>query len=249
MHIVISDPHVSPGQNLERFDWLGKMIRKEKPDKVICIGDFTSLDSCSSHAEPGSATDVAAPTLQQDAEACLDAQKRMFYQQFGGKRFMLEGNHEDRYARWAELNPKQASVIDFHTEMGFNKYWDRVIRYKNWLYVDGIGYTHVPHNIMGRPVGGMYAARTVALNASTSVIFGHSHSMQAATVPLYGDTNEARMALIAPAFMPEGHIEPYARGNQTGWQYGVLRVFPATKPNRPFTYEWVSIERLQELYG
>jgi hypothetical protein len=238
------------------------MILEERPETIICIGDFADLESCSNHSERGSATHKAAPSLADDALACRTAQQMMFepviewnarerrtkHRQYRPHLIFIEGNHEARYARWAEANPSQASVIDFRHIMGYDQYWDEIHRYKDWVTVDGIDYTHIPHNVMGRPMGGVNLCRTVALQSQRHSIFGHSHSMNVANAPLLGSTNASRMALSGPAFMSEGHIEPYARGNQTGWIYGLLRVYPQAN-GRPFGFDYVSMSQLEEMYG
>ena len=48
---VIGDLHDAPGISKERLRWLGKHIRNTKPDQVVQIGDFLSLDSCCWHID------------------------------------------------------------------------------------------------------------------------------------------------------------------------------------------------------
>ena len=47
-HLVIGDPHCTPSASNERFTWAGRMARDIKADKVICMGDFASMESLSS---------------------------------------------------------------------------------------------------------------------------------------------------------------------------------------------------------
>ena len=44
--IAIGDTHDAPDVDKQRFRWFGKYIRKVKPDAVVQIGDFITLDSC-----------------------------------------------------------------------------------------------------------------------------------------------------------------------------------------------------------
>ena len=48
-HLVIGDPHCTPSASNERFTWAGRMAKDLKVDKVICMGDFASMDSMSSY--------------------------------------------------------------------------------------------------------------------------------------------------------------------------------------------------------
>ena len=45
--LVIGDTHDSPHIVQDRFEWIGKHIRKVKPDYEVHIGDFGSFDSLS----------------------------------------------------------------------------------------------------------------------------------------------------------------------------------------------------------
>ena len=44
--LVIGDAHDGPSISKNRCLWIGKHIKKIKPNYVIQIGDFLSLDSC-----------------------------------------------------------------------------------------------------------------------------------------------------------------------------------------------------------
>ena len=48
-HLVIGDPHCTPKANNDRFLWAGKFARDLKPNTIICMGDFSSMDSLSSY--------------------------------------------------------------------------------------------------------------------------------------------------------------------------------------------------------
>ena len=41
--LAIGDTHDAPDINKDRFRWIGKHIRKIKPDIVVQIGDFITL--------------------------------------------------------------------------------------------------------------------------------------------------------------------------------------------------------------
>ena len=48
-HLVIGDPHCTPKASNDRFLWAGKFARDLKPNTIICMGDFASMDSLSSY--------------------------------------------------------------------------------------------------------------------------------------------------------------------------------------------------------
>lgn len=250
--LVILDPHVSVGQSLDRFKWLNKMIR-ESPDEIaniICVGDYASMDSLSSHSQPGSKTDRGKPTLQEEFDAIKESQEILFNKCPVPRknRHMAKGNHEHRFNKWAENNPITGSCISFDVLSGFTEHWGKVREYGSYLSIRGVDYTHVPFNGMGRPISGVGRARTVALQASASTVFGHSHNMQFASVGLIGPNNRLRCALSGPAFQEQDTIPDYAKNTQSGWNYGVLKILPLGE-NKGFGFHWITMKELEYYYG
>lgn len=248
--LVILDPHVEAKQNLDRFRRLNKMIHAHDGfiKNIICVGDYASLDSLSRHEQPGSRSDQLRPTLDAELKRVSESQEILFdgVDVPTKNRYMVKGNHEHRFNRWAEANPALADSIDFARDSGFSKHWGTVKEYGEWINVRGILYTHVPLNGMGQPISGIWRTRTAALQSPASVIFGHSHNMQFSSVPCFGDGNKVRSALSGPAFQ-DGKLSNYAKNTQTGRSYGVLLVLPAGKDNG-FSFHWITNEELK-YYG
>jgi len=48
-HLVMGDPHCTPKASNDRFLWAGKLAADLKPNTIICMGDFASMDSLSSY--------------------------------------------------------------------------------------------------------------------------------------------------------------------------------------------------------
>ena len=48
-HLVMGDPHCTPKASNERFLWAGKFAHDLRPNTIICMGDFASMDSLSSY--------------------------------------------------------------------------------------------------------------------------------------------------------------------------------------------------------
>lgn len=248
-HLVISDCHVTVGQDLSRFNWLNRMIRDVKPDRIVCIGDFGSFDSLSAHHEKGDKTDMNLPQFSDELEAVREAQLRMcrHHDDVRNIRFtMIMGNHEDRWNRFISKHPKILNE-PIEVQARYVNHWGTIVGYRDWITHDGIMYTHVPHTIMGKPIGGVNATRTIAAQSTSSVIFGHTHSMNVSNVPFI-DGNGSRCAMSAPAFMNDGNVEEYAYGLPTGWTYGLLLVTPQGD-KRPFSYEYVSMKDLENEYA
>lgn len=258
------DAHVGPGQDLRRFKWLGNLIDEERPRRIIAVGDMATMDSCSDHDEPGTGKDRKRPSFKQDRDAWAEAQRLMFcptrrwnkqqrshgHRQYAPETHYIKGNHEERFDRRANRDPLViGSLVDFDGVMGLTPCWEKVYPFREYVEINGISYTHVPHNKMGRPITGVSAGRTVCQHTASHVIYGHTHTMNFTTLPLLGATNRVRCCLNGPAFMEENHQEDYAKGSQTGWVYGLLRVRPSAATNTAFSFDYLSMEELKRLYS
>lgn len=222
------------------------------------------MDSCSDHDEPGTAKDRKRPSFKQDRDTWTEAQRLMFaplrswnksqrshrHATWMPETHYIKGNHEDRFDRRANKDPDViGSIVDFDQVMGLQHVWDHVYPFRRYVTIGGIDYTHVPHNKMGRAIAGVSACRTVCQHAARHVIYGHTHSMNFSTLALLGSTNAVRCCLNGPAFMEQGHQEPYAKDTQTGWVYGLLRVRPSELPDTAFAFDYMSMEELEQVYG
>lgn len=252
--LVVFDPHTHPEDNFSRFDWLGRMILEERPSAIVVGGDLGRVDSMSRHG------DTPPCTFKQDLEAMQEALIRMFspLQKWNERRRVnkkgtysprtvwLEGNHEERARRVAREDPNGfASLVDWDNPFNFARWYDERYEYGDWANVNGVLYTHIPRNIMGRPM----AHSTICKHAETHTIYGHRHNLEVTNIPLHGSDNGVKTILSAPAYMPHQNKEPYAKNLTTGWVYGLLRVYPSGSPRIPFAYDYVSMTRMEEMYG
>ena len=100
---VIGDLHDAPGISKERLRWLGKHIRNTKPDHVVQIGDFLSLDSCCWHID--NATMQARKnkgTFLEDIDSFNLALEELNkgLSTYKVKKHCTLGNHENRLWKW-----------------------------------------------------------------------------------------------------------------------------------------------------
>lgn len=266
-HLLFSDPHTFPGDNLDRFSALGNMIVAEKPDVVICTGDFMDLDSCSEHP-PKPSSIPEGPTLQEDRDAVVVAQEALWAplleynekasqnhrKQYWPRTLFIWGNHEYRLQRVALAGTTRYTlgslIMPEEKFFRLDSFWQEVVKvYPGGKVVDGIYYTHVPFLKNGRPVSGVSRGKTICQGAIHPTIYGHTHSMDFTTHPRFDPEVEGgcdvMMSLNLPAFMEEGTVKDYAKNNLTGWTYGVCRVRPS---KGKFTYDWLSTDEVKEKY-
>src|SRR6185369_3275942 len=70
--LVVPDAHVSPNQDLARFASLGNLITDKKPDNIILMGDFATLDSLSAW-DLGKAGKMEGKRYSEDCKAAIQA--------------------------------------------------------------------------------------------------------------------------------------------------------------------------------
>lgn len=256
--IGFADGHVAPGQDLRRFDWLGKMIVDIRPDAIWNGGDLATNDSVSfwdiAHAD--------RVTLADDVAVVHEAQARMFapLKALNAQRkkskhgklkihtFLTLGNHEYRLNRKINLDETGiGSVIDPHDLYGFNKYWKEITEWKDYYEYEGVLFTHCPINGRAAPFSGLYRGRHIALQADQSIVYGHTHKMDFTTVGLIGNENRTKCTLNMPCFMEQDYVEEYARESTTGWSYGCVVI--TIHDEGEFTFKWYSMKEMEELYG
>jgi hypothetical protein len=48
-HLVIPDPHATPGVSNDRFEWAGRLVVDRQPSTIVCLGDLWDMASLSSY--------------------------------------------------------------------------------------------------------------------------------------------------------------------------------------------------------
>ena len=106
--LVIPDAHAHPEYDNNRFSSLGQLIVEERPDRVVCIGDFADMPSLSSYDR--GTRGFEGRRYHRDVEATRDAMDQLMtpLYSYNAKRkknkkrryrpelVMCLGNHEAR---------------------------------------------------------------------------------------------------------------------------------------------------------
>ncbi|HEV7286087.1 MAG TPA: metallophosphoesterase [Kaistia sp.] len=204
----IGDVHCKPGRTHEPVILAGRHAAATKPDRVIAIGDWASLDSCSFHPAKGSAKDSERPAFHEELAALEDS-----LEAFGSEcpaNIPLDitlGNHEHRAWRMANADPRVAGDFPLRLEQAFARYRWKTHEYGKWLYRHGVGFVHVPLNAMGREYGGKNSENTIGNDATHSVVWGHDHRYRHKTVPKIGPNNRITLTNLGtcmPSARPAG---------------------------------------------
>lgn len=170
---VIPDVH-TPYHHRQAWAVVLDYVTRGRPGAVVQLGDFSSLDSVSSHAHDPKKT-LSLQDEMAGSNAALD-ELDLACRRGGvarGNRWLTTGNHEERLDRYAlKLAPELRPFIDWREMLHLDRRGWKVIPYKETLYIGELGYTHD----VGR--AGVNAARQSLLDVGTNVCFGHTHRGQ-----------------------------------------------------------------------
>lgn len=229
-HLVIGDCHVKHDQDLTRFSLLGKLIVDEKPDKIICLGDFADMESLCTYDK--GTKGFEGRRYNKDVAAVRHAQRILFQplHDYNNKRadqhkkkynpelHMCLGNHEHRIERAINAEPILDGTIGYQ-DLWYKEYGWEVHDFLDILELDGVHYSHyLVSGVMGRPIGGLNHANALLRNQHKSCTVGHSHTLDFAVQPTA--SNRPIMGLSAGCFLD--HKEAYAGPANYYWWRGVV---------------------------
>jgi UDP-2,3-diacylglucosamine pyrophosphatase LpxH len=246
--VAIGDTHDSPSLDKERFKWIARHIRKVKPDRVIHIGDFASWDSVSTHEPPGTVGHSERPSFREDLESCEEAM-RAFLKELKNTDVHMDltcGNHEDRITRFENKAPETVGTMYSQFEEICAQYRWRLHAYKQWVYIAGVGFIHVPQNIMGKPYGGQTSENAISNHATHSIVYGHTHRAIFRKAPKIGLNNSIEILNLGSA-MPDGYVAKYAGTAMTGWSYGIYEL--TLLHGHIVSHNFIAMSELERLYG
>lgn len=244
---AIGDFHDCPGQDKSRIKWIARYIAETNPDLVVQIGDFADWNSLSRHEKPGTIGYADKPAFVDDLESAEEVLS--IYRQIlkdGPPSHITYGNHEERLERWDNDQPesKGLSFAD-RRDVLFKNYGWKTYAYGQWLFIGGVGFVHVPHNLMGREYGGK-TVNTIANDAVFSIVFGHSHRKAEVSVPKIGPARSVEILNLGTA-MPQGLVKYYAGKSMTGWAYGIWQL--DIRDGHIVGHSYISMADMESRYG
>ncbi len=239
--LAIGDCHDSPEMpDKTRFSAMGALARKLEVDSIVQIGDFTSLDSMSSHEGNETLKGRAKPSFMTDMISFQEALKA-FDKGLDGydcPKHITLGNHEARLFSFVNKHPEVANLLD---EMLYGPIEDHGWTcgpYGEFYFIGDVGFTHAPLNIMGKAYGGQQSENAIARDALHDVVYGHTHKRLDKTFPKMGA--EKITIINLGTSLPTDHIEDYAKHSLTGWSYGVYLI--DIKDGRIHEQQWISMD-------
>jgi predicted phosphodiesterase len=223
--MVLGDPHDKPGRDKRRFTWMGRHAAETKPDYIVSIGDWASLDSLSTHEVPGSANDAERPGFWEELDS-LGESLALFGREMPGPaipKVHCHGNHEHRARRAANRQPKLNGDMPIRLDNAFAQFMWRTHEFGEFVDIHGVDFVHCPLNVMGREMGGQHVERNVANMTTRSLVFGHTHRAQVTNFSKVGQQRKITVVNVGTT-MPFGEVEKYTGLAMSGWSYGVFEL-------------------------
>ncbi len=244
LHLVIPDVHAEPGDDLDRLSAAMNLACDHQPDHVIQIGDLGDFGAFSTHEEPGSLTDIEA---NEDHWADFEVMERAVgeLEIYGLPTTITLGNHEDRVNRYIDKNPRCKKAYNFMANSGLKDSHIKTVPYGRHTIIDGILYTHVPMNKMGRPIGSVAGIKRFTLGAkANAVVYGHTHKFDAPHFDVEADHSLKSAINVGCLF--EGHGAYMNKAAVCYWRgVTLLRVYKKGPPD----IETISMNRLLSEWG
>lgn len=242
--LVVGDAHVDPTQrkSLDRFDALHNFIVDRKPNRIVIIGDFITLDSLSEW-DRDKRRRLEGKRYKADIDVGRDALNRMMRGGFNWEPELIfcEGNHEERLRRYLDRDPSFAGVVSVHADLCPE--WKFIPYKEQWKY-KGVSFTHVPINESGKAIGGKNAVAKALEVYHNSVVFGHTHKLAVSCVHRLGSPHLQQAVNVGCFF---DHVDDYALGSVTSYWRGIV-LLDHYSFNR-VDVETVSLGQLRARYG
>lgn len=221
--LVIGDAHVEPGQSLRRFKWANKYILDVRPQRIVIIGDFATMDSLSEW-DRDKRKKMEGRRYQADIDCARLALNLMLDGVDNGVPLVYtEGNHEERTDRYIDYHPELVGKVSVeHDLLGDTRASGRQVIYvpykQDWNY-RGVSFTHVPIQENGKPVGGKTATQRALGLYQNSVVFGHTHKLDVACEHRHNSPHLNQSINVGCYFE---HIAEYAIGSVTSYWRGLV---------------------------
>lgn len=252
-HLVLPDIQCKSGVPLEHLTWIGQYIIDERPDVIVCIGDFADLPSLSSYdrgkkcfegrryLEDIQVTHRAMDILLSPLRTLQRSQRLSKHKPYSPRMILTLGNHEDRITRAIEDNPSQLEGIMSLDDLGYKEQGWEVYPFLEVVEVDGVLYSHYfTSGVMGRPVQN---AKALIKKTHQSATMGHVQITDA----YFQDSRNGSMIVGLLAGVCYLHDEKYLtpQGNTHRRQIVMKR----NVKDGAYDLQLLSLQTLKEMYA
>lgn len=231
-HLVIPDTQVQAGVCINHLNALGHYIVSQKPDVVVCIGDFADMHSLSTYDSGKKAGEGAR--YEADIQASVNAMSALFEpinaynaqkrrnkeKQYRPDLVLTLGNHENRINRHVNSYP----VLDGRLstdDLSYEAFGWEVHDFLEIVERDGIAYSHYfPRNANGQVVQTIRGAPNARVQVQREQQSSTSGHLQGLSFHVQQLRNRRAYGLIAGSFYM--HEEDYLGPQGTAYWRGVI---------------------------
>ncbi len=250
--LVIPDVQAKHGNDFNFLTNIGKYVVEKRPDIIVCLGDFTDMESLSSYDVGKKAFEGRRYT--KDIDAAVSAQVALFTpiyeyaeQQYRNKKklyqpecIMLLGNHEQRINKAINNDAKLEGLISIN-DLKYQDFWDSVVPFLETVTIDGVAFSHYfVTGLAGRPSS---TANAQLNKQHMSCISGHQQGLQIATA----NTADGRRLTSIIAGSCYEHNEDYLGPQGNNHWRGILMLHEVNNGN--FDLMPVSLNYLNKKYN
>lgn len=141
--LVIGDLHAHPDYDLKRCEVAGQYAAELQPDVIVSIGDWSDVCGLNTH---GSKLELEGRRLREDVQVTQESLAAFMKPLYRRKRKLPRrvitlGNHENRFMRWLDENPRFEGLIGV-SDLGFDKFGFEVVPYKRKINIAGFNFVH-----------------------------------------------------------------------------------------------------------
>lgn len=259
--LVIGDSHVTNGQDNSRFDALGNLILELKPDNIIDIGDFLTLNCLSAwdldkrktmegrrYALEIAAGNECLDLLEAPINKYNKKRRKNKEKLYLPNKIKLGGNHDgpgegSRLGRYLAKDPTFDGHISIEKDLKLKERGWITVPYGEYYYIHDVGFTHIPFGV-GGPISGSINITKKALDVTIkSVVFGHTHRLEFQSRHIEG-MDHLQQALNVGCFFEDD--EPYMAHKVTNHWKGIVILYHYD--NMRFDFETISMSQLKTQY-
>jgi predicted phosphodiesterase len=247
--LVFSDAHDKPGTDQLRFTALGNLIAHSRPDVIMQLGDFMTMDSLSRWNVNKRLT-MEGVRYKKDVQSARAAIHKMWLPVYNlqcsqreSKKavyrpqvYWFEGNHECWVSAYLEQHPEMVGHIQLREDLKLPQDWIWV-PYPQHVLLDNIYYCHAPQNKTGA-ISSKYIADRVFEYYGKTTVFGHTHRRLISSSYRYGV--ERTDSINTGCFFEED--PDYAQGHPNDYWKGVMMIEDGD------VTEMITLERLKRLW-
>lgn len=249
--LAVGDTHDHPTRGKRRFALFGHHAVAWEADWLVPIGDFTDANSFCHHVRDDTYKARQKPTHDEDLASFDAAFEALVEPIRDSGRDMLGhvtlGNHEQWVYNAENDSPQSHGTWSSRLERSITSRGFTFSPYGQFVFIGGVGFVHVPLNMMGRPAGGgKNGERTIANEATFDIVFGHTHRYHHLPVAKLGVRNTLTVVNLGSG-MPDQYVGDHAENTPNGYHYGVVEL--VIRSGRIQSSRHVPMDELERLHG